>query len=244
MLPRFYAPALDVRTAQATLPPEEGRHLTRVLRLSVGDEVVVFDGRGREFRGRVAGADRAGVRIVLVEELEAAVEPPVALTVVQAVIKGDKMDDVVRDATMVGAASVQPIVTARTTVKLQSLARERTTERWRRVSIASAKQCRRARLPQIHAAMDFARWLDLNEPAVRLLLLEPGAGGTLPIRALEQRERPAEAAILIGPEGGWTAEERDAALAGGCVPVTMGPLTLRADAVALAAIAALSVVWA
>lgn len=243
MLPRFFVPALDPARGEAVLPDEEGRHLTRVLRLSVGDQIAVFDGAGHEFRAIVAYADRAGVRVVLEDPLQPPPEPLVRLTLAQAVIKGDKMDEVVRDATMLGVAALQPIVTTRTTVTLQALPQDRILQRWRRVTIASAKQCRRARLPEINAALDFREWLDLNEPAVRLLLLEPGAGGALPVRALQERERPAEAALVIGPEGGWTAEERDAALAQGCIPITLGPLTLRADAVALAAIASLNVVW-
>ncbi len=243
MLPRFFVPALDPARGEAVLPDEEARHLTRVLRLSVGDQIAVFDGLGHEFRAIVAYADRAGVRVVLEDALETPPEPLVRMTLAQAVIKGDKMDEVVRDATMLGVSVVQPIVTTRTAVTLQALPQDRILQRWRRVSIASAKQCRRARLPEIEPALDFREWLDLSVPEVRLLLLEPGAGGALPIRALQDRQRPAEAALVIGPEGGWTAEERDAALTRGCVPITLGPLTLRADAVALVAISALGVVW-
>jgi 16S rRNA (uracil1498-N3)-methyltransferase len=241
MLPRFFVPALDPARGEAVLPDEEGRHLTRVLRLSIGDEIAVFDGNGREFRAIVAYADRAGVRVVLEDALEPPPDPPVRLTLAQAVIKGDKMDDVVRDATMLGVAAVQPIVSARTVV--QALPQDRVLQRWRRVAIASAKQCRRARLPAIQPPLPFDGWLALNAPEIRLLLLEPGAGGAQPVRALQDRDRPAEAALVVGPEGGWTADERDAAIARGCIPITLGPLTLRADAVALAAIAALSVVW-
>lgn len=225
------------------LPDDEGRHLTRVMRLSVGDHIAVFDGRGHEFRAIVAYADRSGVRVVLEDALQPPPEPLVRLTLVQSVIKGDRMDDVVRDATMLGVAAVQPIVTARTTVTLAALSQERVLQRWRRVAVSSAKQCRRARLPEIRRAVDFSRWLVLDPTATRLLLLEPGAGGASRVRALGERDRPEEAALIIGPEGGWTAEERDFAIERGCVPITLGPLTLRADAVALAAISALMVVW-
>ncbi len=243
MLPRFFVPALNPARGEAVLPDEEGRHLTRVLRLSVGDPVAVFDGAGREFRAIVAYADKAGVRVVLEDALEPPPEPAVRLTLVQAVIKGDRMDDVVRDATMMGVAALQPIVSARSAVSLQALPQDRVLQRWRRVAIASAKQCRRARLPAIHPPLALAAWLEADTPGVRLLLLEPGRGGAAPVRSLQDRGRPGEAALLIGPEGGWTDGERDAALARGCLPITLGPLTLRADAVALAAIAALTVVW-
>ena len=243
MLPRFFVPALDPARGEAVLPDEEGRHLTRVLRLSVGDQIAVFDGAGQEFRAIVAYADKAGVRVVLEDAVEPPPEPPVRLTLAQAVIKGDRMDDVVRDATMMGVARLQPIVSVRSAVPLQALPQDRVLQRWRRVAIASAKQCRRARLPDIRPPLAFRAWLELDAPAVRLLLLEPGAGGALRVRALQERERPEEAALIVGPEGGWEAGERDAALSRGCTPITLGPLTLRADAVALAAISALTVAW-
>src|SRR5207302_3612514 len=108
---RFFAPALDPGDETVTLPRDEAEHLTRVLRLGVGDTVSVFDGRGREFLARVASAVRRNVTVQLVSRLDPAIEPAVHLTLVQAIIKGDRMDDVVRDAVMLGVAAIQPIVT-------------------------------------------------------------------------------------------------------------------------------------
>ncbi len=110
---RFFAPALDPGDTQVTLPREEGEHLARVLRLGVGDAVAVFDGRGRAFAARVAGIVRRDVTLQLLSRIEPPPEPAVALTLAQAVIKGDRMDDIVRDAVMLGVAAIQPIVTRR-----------------------------------------------------------------------------------------------------------------------------------
>src|SRR3954454_2732416 len=114
MLPRFYVPDLDPLVTTAALPADEAHHLTRVLRLGEGDEVAVFDGRGHEFRARVAAAVRDRVQIELLEKVDPVPEARVPLTLVQAVLKADKMDAVVRDATMMGVAAIEPIVTART----------------------------------------------------------------------------------------------------------------------------------
>jgi 16S rRNA (uracil1498-N3)-methyltransferase len=243
MLPRFLAPTLDPDTGVAVLPPEESYHLTRVLRIAPGDEVAVFDGRGHEFRARVVKAGRDMVRLALLAPIASVPDPPVALTLVQAVLKGEKMDDVVRDAAMMGVARVEPIVTARTVVKRASSSK--LTDRWRRVAIASAKQCRRATLPEIAPVRTLEAWLSSPKPSMSLLLVEPSAAGgnETSLRALQARETPDSAALIVGPEGGWAPEEREAAAAAGCLPVTLGWLTLRADAVALAAVAALSVVW-
>lgn len=107
---RFFAPALDPGDETADLPRDEAEHLTRVLRLGVGDTVAVFNGRGQEFLGRVVSAARREARVQLLSRIEPAPESTTPLTLAQAVLKGDKMDDVVRDAVMLGVAAIQPIV--------------------------------------------------------------------------------------------------------------------------------------
>jgi 16S rRNA (uracil1498-N3)-methyltransferase len=245
MLPRFYVPNLDASATQAVLSAEESHHLSRVLRLGRGDEVAIFDGRGHEFLARVNQASRDAATVTLIQPLQAVPEPAVRVTLVQAVLKGDKMDGVVRDATMAGAAHIAPIVTARTEIKVSALKRGHAADRWQRVAVASAKQCRRAWVPSIDLAVPILSWLAEPFAGPRLLLVEPSAGeaGVLSMRELQARPRPESAACLIGPEGGWTPEEREALLGAGCVPATLGALTLRAEAVGLAALAALSVVW-
>ena len=113
MLPRFLA-VIDADSGRARLPEDESRHLSQVLRLHVGDEVAVFDGGGREFRARVEEIARDGASVRLVEEVLAAPEPAVRVTLAQASLKSEKMDDVVRDATMMGVAAIEPLVTEHT----------------------------------------------------------------------------------------------------------------------------------
>ena len=144
---RFYAPDITPGADLVDLPDDEARHLTRVRRLGAGDEIAVFDGRGHEYRARVERAGRAGVRVRVLEAVTPAPEPSVAFTLVQAVLKGDHMDEVVRDAVMMGVAAIQPIVTARTQVSRAALRRGSAVERWRRITLASVKQCRRAVVP-------------------------------------------------------------------------------------------------
>jgi len=234
MLPRFYLPTLDTGARSAVLPAEEANHLARVMRLGVGDDLAVFDGRGHEMRARVASASRGKVTVELLERLTAAPEARVPITLVQAVLKGDRMDDVVRDATMMGVAAIEPIVTARTIGRVPRAENDR----WVRVSIASAKQCRRATLPSIAIPRPFDEWLAASAHGLRLMLVEPAAAdvesGSL--RVLENHAA-GSIAVIVGPEGGWTAEERVKADRAGCLAVTLGGLTLRADAVAVAALA-------
>ena len=243
MLPRFLLPDLDAQRPDAVLPPEEAHHLSRVLRVKAGAEIAVFDGRGREFRARVASIDRDGVTVRLLDALAPVPAPAVPLTLVQAVLKGDSMDDVVRDCTMVGVESIQPVVSERTVVKTSLLTKA--ADRWRRIALAATKQCGRSQLPQIHDVMSFADWTRRGDRSHAFILLEPAAAGqeTVKIRHLAARPTPPHASVVVGPEGGWTPDEVGLAMVVGCTPLSLGRLILRADAVPLAATAALLAIW-
>ena len=241
---RFFAPSLDPGDEAVTLPRDEAEHLTRVLRLGVGDIVSVFDGRGHEFSARVVRAERREARVQIVSRLDPAIEPAVAVTLAQAVLKGEHMDDIVRDAVMLGVAAVQPLVTTRAETTVAALARGARPERWRRVALASIKQSGRAVLPEIRGPLTLESFLDEPPAALTLMFVEPGAGGAAePISALRNQPVPADAAILIGPEGGWVAPECQAARAHGARLVTLGGRTLRSDVAPVAAISVLQFLW-
>jgi 16S rRNA (uracil1498-N3)-methyltransferase len=241
---RFYAPALDPGDEAVALPRAEAEHLTRVLRLGVGDTVAVFDGRGREFLTRVASAAGKDVRVQLLSRVEPAVEPSVPLTLAQAVLKGEKMDEVVRDAVMLGAAAIQPIVSARTEATVAALLRGARPDRWHRVALASVKQSRRAVVPEIRTPLTLEVFLQDPPAALRLMLVEPAqAADAEPLSALRTERPPADAVVLVGPEGGWADQECRMARDHGVRLVTLGHRTLRADAVPIAAISVLQFLW-
>jgi 16S rRNA (uracil1498-N3)-methyltransferase len=240
MAARFYVPGLQPSSGVAELPAGEAHHLVKVLRLDVGVIVGVFDGRGTEWRARVETAGRGGVRVSLLEPVLSR-RPSVDLTLVQAVLKGEPMDDVIRDATMLGIAAIQPIVTSRTTVR--SAAMVTAVERWRRVALASAKQCGAARLPDIGHVLKFDEWLPESLQDAFLLVEPSVAVAAVTIRQLASAAVPSRAVLLVGPEGGWTEEERERATTAGCTPLSLGPMTLRAASVPLAAGAALLAIW-
>jgi 16S rRNA (uracil1498-N3)-methyltransferase len=224
-----------------TLPEDEAAHLVRVLRLKRGDAVRVFDGRGHEWRAEVAETGKKGATLRLLRRVTAAAEGGVPITLAMAVLKSDKMDDVVRDAVMLGAAGLIPLITERTEVSRGTVERGRRTERWQRVAVASAKQCGRAVVPAIAEAAVFADWIVRPAGEPLIILVEPGAEVMmLPIRRMM---RPARATIAIGPEGGWTPAEIAAAAKAGAAPITLGALTLRADAAPTVALAAFRTIW-
>jgi len=241
---RFFAPAAGVTGDRILLPVDEAEHLTRVLRLSSGDRVRVFNGRGAEFEAVVDTADREGVRLTIGSPCTPAPEPRVAFALAQAVLKGDKMDDVVRDAVMIGVAAIHPIVTTRSEISIAALARGRRRERWERVAVSSAKQCGRAVVPPIAEprqlnAGDGSFPVDFPDPV--FILVEPNTAAGIALGQLDSTV-PSHATLVIGPEGGWTTEELQAAAAVGTL-ITLGKRTLRADSMALVALSAMFARW-
>jgi len=248
---RFFAPGAERSGERVALPGEEAQHLTRVLRLGAGASIRVFNGRGHEFDAVVETAAKSGVQVVIGAAREpAAREPGVAVTLAQAVLKGDKMDDVVRDAVMMGVAAVQPIVTARSDVTLASVQRGTRVERWGRIAVSSAKQCGRATVPAIlePRALEsvLAALSSMTLPAPGLMFVEPGVlppeGGSHSALGDLDSAPPRETTVILGPEGGWEPGEVERASAA-CRLVTLAAPTLRADAMALVALTALFTRW-
>lgn len=242
--PRFHVPTAHAAGTDVTLPEDEGQHAARVLRVRQGQAVRVFDGAGLEFEAVIASV-RGGTVVVHLSAAVAPVAPEtrVRLTLAQAVLKADGMDDVVRDAVMLGVSTIVPLVSGRSEVSLAVLARGHRRERWARIAVASAKQCGRAVVPAIAEPVGFDAYLAAcaAEPSV-LMLVEPSAAvpevvGVEGVAGCA----PASAVVLVGPEGGWTPEEL--ASAARCRMVRLGGRTLRADAAPLVALSALLTVW-
>src|SRR6185369_556951 len=144
-----------------------------VLRLGVGARVLVFDGRGHQHEASVATIDKNGVVLNVLEPVPAAPEARVPIVLAQAVLKGDKMEAVIRDATMMGVAAIRPVITQRTVVPRSAADQPGVQTRWHRVAVSSAKQCGRAVVPRIEPPAAFEVLLDDTSSASRLILVEP-----------------------------------------------------------------------
>jgi 16S rRNA (uracil1498-N3)-methyltransferase len=241
---RFFAPDLREAGELVTLSPDEGAHLTRVLRLRAGDRIVLVDGRGGAGTATIE-AVHPDVRARVGEPIAPAPEPRVRVTLASAVLKGDGFDQVVRDAVMLGVSTIQPVVSTRTDVAPAAVARGRRTDRWQRIALASMKQCGRAVLPSIARPADLPTLLAAEHEGARLMLVEPQAGGAdrVPLAALGAQAAPGAATLLVGPEGGWTVEEVQAAKRAGWTLLGLGGRTLRAEAAPIVALAGLWTVW-
>jgi len=241
---RFYAPEL-VADAEMRLAEDEAHHLSRVLRLTVGDRIAVFDGRGHEATARVASIGSRGVTVRVLEPRQPAPEPAVAIMLVQSLLKSDKMDRVIRDAVMLGVSAIQPVVTKRTDVPRAAVKTSIRRQRWDRTIISSVKQCGRAVVPALLEVTDFDQLVTSTSGGLRLMFVEPTGMEHVSLTELRTLEgiRPTNAMVLIGPEGGWDAREVHAAAAAGVTLVRFGARVLRADAAGAAAIAVLRYIW-
>ncbi len=221
------------------LPEDEALHLIRVLRLSAGDRIRVFNGRGDEWFATVGEAGKRRVSARLDEPSRPAPEARVSITLAVAALKGDKMDGIVRDAVMLGVTAVVPVVTARTEIARAAIERGERLSRWQRIAVSSAKQCGRAVVPDVHPVARLDEVLRDRPPCV--MLVEPSvASAAHPVRALPAME---QVTLLIGPEGGWTPDEVAAAVDSNARLLALGPRTLRAEAVPIVALTALRVHW-
>lgn len=233
MYRRFYAPPESIREGKVAFAADESRHMTRSLRLGRGDLVLVFDGRGREYLCRISSAWPC-VEAEVIEEVESAAEPRAQIELAQALIKGDKFDLVVQKATEVGVASISPLITDRSDVKLPPERANARLERWRRIAREAAKQCRRASVPEVRPVATLQRLLENAEkPDLRLLFSEQGGESLRLLLA----SRPRRIGLLVGPEGGWSEREIELAMACGARPVTLGPRILRAETAGIIAVA-------
>jgi 16S rRNA (uracil1498-N3)-methyltransferase len=233
---RAYAPAATPPSVE--LSSGEAHHITRVLRLRVGDDLVVFDGGGREWLGRIVSTAEPVV-VDLVEPRVPAAEASVFVTIGIGLLKGDQMDAVVRDVTMLGVMAVAPFVSAH--VAIPDGARQtRSIERWQRVAIASAKQSGRAVVPAVEPIVVFEKLLASHIGELIVLCAEPNLRVSREVAPLS---RPERALVLVGPEGGWAASEIGAARAAGAHVLDLGPRTLRAETAPTVALSALWTMW-
>jgi len=210
-----------------------------VLRLREGDELVLFDGRGRQWLGRIARATRDEVLVDVVDPLPALPEPPVAVTLAVALLKGDQMSGVVRDAVALGVSAIVPFVSQHVALPAPAW-RTRAVERWTRIAVSSAAQCGRAVVPTVSQVVRFGELLAGPAFDARLMCVEPAhAAAAGPGRPMTPP--PGSALLLVGPEGGWSDDEIGDARAAAVEWVHLGPRTLRAE---VAPTVALSVLWA
>lgn len=231
-LPRFHLPPGSWPEGDLVLSGDEARHCARVLRRQVGDEIEIFDGAGRVVRARLSSVARETVTATVLEALPTPPRPP-AVHLLPALLKTEPFEWLLEKAVELGAASVRPVITARTVVQPGGEQLEKKMARWRRHMLEAAKQCHTPFLPQLEAPRPFVEAL-AAAPANALKILPSLAESSRTLHGLGAGAT--EAWVVIGPEGDFTAAEEEFAQAQGFLPVTLGPFILRAETATLAAL--------
>ncbi|HEU5071769.1 MAG TPA: RsmE family RNA methyltransferase [Verrucomicrobiae bacterium] len=244
---RFFVPPEQSRGEVFDLPEREARHATQVLRLQPGDTLEVLDGCGGVLRCAVETATKRSVR-VRVRQRD--YRPPLAcaITLVQAIPKGPAFETIVQKATELGAARVIPLLSERVVAHFAAKDAPAKVDKWRQIAVESIKQCGSPWLPEITPPVSFAELLK-SPPArdVSVVCALPESRRSL--RAVaenyrrERHREPGSAALWIGPEGDFTPAEYAAIEKTGALPISLGPLVLRADTAAIACLALANQEW-
>lgn len=235
---RFFVP--EVRRGVAEITGSDAEHLVRVLRAEVGHVYEISDNRD-VYLAEITAARKSVVAFQVTEKLPAA-SPAAHITLCAALIKFDRFEWLVEKATELGVAAIQPFESARSERGLAQAAVKRIT-RWKRIGVEASQQSRRARLPLIAQTSRFRDAVRV-EANVRLLLDENEQAPPLLKAIPGQRSAEDRIALLLGPEGGWTAEERNQAIDAGWLPCSLGKIILRVETAGIAALAIVQAAWA
>jgi 16S rRNA (uracil1498-N3)-methyltransferase len=238
-MPRFFCPQPLVAGLLVDLPESVAHHL-HVVRQQPGASLTLFNGEGGQYRATLVevGKRRASASIDAFEPAE--VELGYAVTLAQALPEAAKMDWIIEKAVELGVAAIAPLAARRCVTRLSGERAEKRHAHWEGIIVAASEQSGRNRLATLAPLEEFTRWLARPAPAPRLLL---SPRGTETLAAWAGGRAAQDVTIMVGPEGGFSPEEEDAAIAAGAVPVTMGPRVLRTETAALAAAAMLQALW-
>lgn len=239
---RLYCPVSLSAGASLALPEDAAHHARDVLRLREGDEVVLLNGLGGEYRARLAAVAKKEVVAEVLEFHQREAEAPYPVTVAQSLATGDKMDWVVEKSVELGAAAIVPVAAARSVLRLDAGRAAKRTQHWEAIIRAACEQCGRNRIPQLSPVTPLSDWLQAQRetPGLKLMLSPVHA---CKFSELEQPARGTPVTLLIGPEAGLTDAEEAAAQAAGFQPILLGPRVMRTETAALAALAAIHARW-
>ena len=222
---RFRVRPEDVAGDRVTFGADETRHLTRVLRLGVGDVVEALDGTGIMLTVRIETVGRRAAEGQVLSRIVHRTESPLGLTLVQGIAKGDKMERIIRMATELGVTTVVPLASARAVVKVEGKAGR--VARWQKVAQEAAKQSGRAVVPRVTPPQRLAEWLAGRDLSGLLLCLWEAAPAPL-IPKLPELP-PARIELVVGPEGGLEHAEVEALGKAGAVAGHLGSRILRTE---------------
>lgn len=237
-IPRIYTDSPLAVGSQCQLDDNAANHVGRVLRMQAGQELRLFNGDGHDYRAVITEAGKRQVQVDVTEAVTNTTESPLRVVLAQTLSKGDRMDYAVQKAVEMGVTDIIPLTTERCDVRLKGDREDKRLRHWQQIAISAAEQCGRARVPEIRPVMTVPQWLEHAQTCdVRLVLHHRTE------HSLNNLSKPASVALMIGPEGGLTAEEIVLAESNGFLPVALGPRVLRTETAPVAALALCQWLW-
>lgn len=237
---RVFVEAPLAGRTEVTLDGGAARHVSKVLRLGVGDALRVFDGRGGEYAATICQLRKDSARVSLHAYIEDRTEPTMQIALWQGVAKGERMDFTVQKATELGVVSIVPVFTRRSVVRLSGQRSRRRLLHWQALAASAAEQSGRTRVPEMSAPASLEERLRTDRGDGLDLVLDPTAAVSL---AALRSDPPGRLTLLAGPEGGLDPDERDLAVAAGFRPVRLGPRILRTETAAIVALSIVQSLW-
>jgi len=234
-LPRIYHPGPLTTGACLRLSDTAGHHLANVLRLSVGQPLLIFNGEGKDYVATITGLKKSKVEVSLGEATVVTNEAQRYVHLGQALARADKMDWIIQKAVELGVKEITPVLTEHCGHRLNKTQLDKKTVHWQAVIISAAEQCGRARLPHLNSALDFSCWLNQVSTSQKLIA---SLATARPLRQIKiSNQQPVT--LLIGPEGGFSKAELLLAEQQGFQAFQLGPRVLRTETAALAALSIL-----
>jgi 16S rRNA (uracil1498-N3)-methyltransferase len=227
---RFYVDKSRIDAKRVKITGEDVRHITRVLRLGIGDKLVICDGCNTDYDGIIQRITKEEVSVALGQGRCSGTEPPVELVLFQSITKGTKMDYIIQKGTELGIRRLVPVVTSRTVVRLEGQHDEaKKVARWQRIALEAAKQSRRGIIPAVDMPVGFKQAIGMMRDFDLALMPYEGEGSNTVTSTCSSRQGIDRIALLIGPEGGFDENEVDRARNAGIDTVKLGPRILRTE---------------
>ncbi|CAM5565518.1 Ribosomal RNA small subunit methyltransferase E OS=Stutzerimonas stutzeri OX=316 GN=CXK95_14540 PE=3 SV=1 [Stutzerimonas stutzeri] len=233
-LSRFFIDA-PLALGSHALPETAAHYIGRVLRLSNGSAVQLFDGSGQEYLGELVEVGKKQVRVELRQQLAGLPESPLRIHLGQGLSRGERMDWAIQKATELGVAQITPLISERCEVRLNDERADKRLAHWRQIAISACEQCGRSVVPTIHPPQQLGDWLPVE--AELKLVLHPVAA------PLTSHAQPRTLAFLIGPEGGLSEHEVEQAQQAGFQAARLGPRVLRTETAPVVALSVAQQLW-
>lgn len=236
--PRIFQAIDTTPGEEITLNEYACKHLLQVLRMRANDPFILFNGRGQAWQARLTSASKRSATAIIETGLVGSPESPLHVHLGLGISKGERMDYAIQKAVELGVTEITPLFTRYSMVKLDDKRKDKRHQHWLGIIIGACEQCGRNQLPQLHPAQDSSVWLSIIDTDKKLLL-DPLATQKLN----EKEDTPRSLSLYIGPEGGLSEEEIDAAKQAGFSGIQLGPRILRTETAVVAAITAVQFTW-